>query len=58
MLEPMKAPIFYTRHGYAYGEHNMHEAYCHAPHLKIRGNGVATKVGDVCTREKYPTHIR
>jgi len=31
---------------------------CHAPLLKIRGNGVATKVDDVYTREKYPTHTR
>jgi len=29
MLEPMKALIFYTGHGYAYGEHNMHEACVH-----------------------------
>ena len=32
--------------------------FCHAPHPKIRGNRVATKVGDVYTRGKYPTHIR
>ena len=38
------------------GPRSQHE--CHALLPKIRGNGVATKVGDVYTREKYPTHIR
>ena len=31
---------------------------CHAPLPKIRGNGVATRVGDVYTRGKYPTYTR
>ena len=31
---------------------------CHAPLSKIRGNKIATRVGDVYTRGKYPTHIR
>jgi len=31
---------------------------CHAPLPKIRGNGVATRVGDVYTRGKYLTHTR
>ena len=31
---------------------------CHAPLPKIRGNGVATRVGDVYTQEKYPTYTR
>jgi len=30
----------------------------HAPLPKIRENGVATRVGDVYTRGKYPTHTR
>jgi len=34
--------------------HNM----CHAPLPKICGNGVATRVGDVYTRGKYPIYIR
>ena len=31
---------------------------CHAPLPKIRGNGVAMRVGDVYTREKYPMYTR
>ena len=31
---------------------------CHAPLPKIRGNGVATRVGDVYMRGKCPTYIR
>jgi len=31
---------------------------CHAPLPKIHGNEVATKVGDVYTRRKYPTYTR
>jgi len=31
---------------------------CHAPLPKIRGNGVATRVGDVYTRGQYPTYTR
>jgi len=33
---------------------NQRKGHCHAPLSKIRENEVATKVGDVCTREKYP----
>ena len=36
------------------GVYESLEYLCHAPLPKIRGNGVATKVGDVCTEEKYP----
>jgi len=32
----------------------MEERICHAPLLKIQENGVATRVGDVYTREKKP----
>ena len=31
--------------------------YCHAPLLKIRENGVATRVGDVYIREENTTRI-
>ena len=33
------------------------DRYCHASLLKICRNRVATRVGDVYTREKYSTHI-
>jgi len=31
--------------------------FCHALLPKMRENGVATRVGDVYTREEYPTYI-
>ena len=39
-------------------QEDLDETICHAPLPKIRGNGVATRVGDVYTRGKYPTYIR
>ena len=38
-------------------EAQLQDSWCHAPLPKKRENG-ATRVGDVYTRGKYPTHTR
>jgi len=56
-LACIKARLIAKGYSHVYGL-NYVDTFCHAPLPKIRGNGVATRVGDVYTREKYPTYIR